>query len=335
MSKFNWPIIGHSAAQKYLQTVLERQSFNHAYLFSGPEHVGKATVAEYFAASLFCRADNLRPCGHCPACRQLASAGYPGLIKIKPEENKQNISIEQIRWLKNELQHTSLYEGYRLVIIYSAELMSLSAANSLLKLLEEPSAKIIFILLTSRPSFLPATIVSRTQVIKFLPVPLNTLRAALTQHGLESAKAELLARLSFGLPGKIMPLLSSPDSHGIENFLVSFKQSLNFAADSLVERFKAVDNLAAQSKAVGTLKDAQDFLLSLAVVLRDILLLKYGCAQRLSCPHLQNSLWHLAGQYQASQLVDLLYRIQQGYNLISKNANLKLVLESISLQLAD
>jgi len=153
-------IIGHKNIVSFLEKSLKNKQIAHAYLFYGPKHLGKKTIAENFAEMLLGQ----------------PIVNHPAIYFVKRErkekENKmaQNISIEQIRELERKLSLSSFLNSYKIGIIEEAETMSIEAANSLLKTLEEPTPKTVIILLASNISVLPATIVSRCQVLKFLPV---------------------------------------------------------------------------------------------------------------------------------------------------------------------
>src|SRR3989344_1191746 len=166
-----WPIVGHSHIVSYLQNSLNNLKLAHAYLFVGLDHVGKAAVAGYFINSLVCQ--NLEvealavPCGECQSCRQALSGNHPDVYWLARELNektdklKKNISIEQVRQLQNKLSLRSFLNSYKIAVVSEAQTLSAEAANSLLKTLEEPSARTVLILLAENLARLPQTIVSR------------------------------------------------------------------------------------------------------------------------------------------------------------------------------
>ncbi|GAI32367.1 unnamed protein product, partial [marine sediment metagenome] len=181
----------------------------HAYLFVGPPHVGKMTLALNLAQALNCEAVE-PPCGECLPCQKIASAKYVDVqiiglttdgdsVEAKP---RTEISIDQIR----EMQHSASlppFEGkYKVFIIDGAEHLSSEAANCLLKTLEEPVGRVIFILLATNDKLLPATVISRCQRLELPPLAVSEVEAALNSRwGIESQKAKLLARLSHGCLG--------------------------------------------------------------------------------------------------------------------------------------
>lgn len=153
----------------------------HALLLHGPGGIGKADFAAHFAHSLLCqqnRADGL-PCGDCPSCLLYAADNHPDSHVIEPEKEGGQIKIDQIRDLIADIALSSHSGGYKVVTIRPAEAMNSAAANSLLKTLEEPPAKTLIMLLAEQPGYLPATVRSRCQIVRF-----NLPDRALAQHWL-------------------------------------------------------------------------------------------------------------------------------------------------------
>ncbi len=172
-------LIGHQNILQMLQQMHERGRLGHALLFVGPKHVGKRTLAEELVFAIYA-----------------LSPTHPDFLFLEREQNdkgklKQNISIEQVRTLRSRLQLSSL-GGFKVAVIDEAELLSLEAANALLKTLEEPTPKTQLILLASHVSGVPATIASRCQIVN---VPL------VSHKEMSAAFGEVLARKADGRPG--------------------------------------------------------------------------------------------------------------------------------------
>lgn len=150
-----------------LQNYVLQQRIPQALLISGRQGLGKQELSTHFAFSLLCnkRQKNGLCCGHCQSCLLLKADTHPDFIQIQPAETKKSISVDQIRSLVNQLTLKPQFEGFRVVIINPADTLNNNAANAFLKCLEEPSERTIIILITDRPSKLPATIVSRCQKI--------------------------------------------------------------------------------------------------------------------------------------------------------------------------
>jgi DNA polymerase-3 subunit delta' len=204
-----------------LRRALATGRVHHAYLFDGPEGVGKELAAFGLAQALVCERRGVdlpadEACGACSAClRALPRAETrrpvhpdvvvierglyePGTIGRRTQES-QDISIDQIRTLVLARASFAPHEGRaKVFVIRRAEELSTSAANALLKTLEEPNARTHFVLLTSQPDALLPTIRSRTQRVRFAPLPDAVVVGLLAARGLEPARAQEIARLSAG-----------------------------------------------------------------------------------------------------------------------------------------
>ena len=138
----------------------------HALLLRGAAGNGKAGFAVRLAAVLLCRSDN-PPCGACESCRLCAAGSHPDRFDVTIPEDRREIVVDQIRDLVHSVSLTARLGGYKAVIVNPAEQMNRHAANTLLKTLEEPPGATVFILVSSNPALLLATIRSRCQMIDF------------------------------------------------------------------------------------------------------------------------------------------------------------------------
>ena len=149
--------------------MLESDALPHAILLSGPEGVGKHRFARNLVNAILC----LQPdqtgaaCGQCKHCLLLEAGTYPDYVHVRPEEDKNNISIDVIRELISKLHLTRHFSSKKIALIEFADCMNTNAANALLKTLEEPPEETIIVLVTSAPLKLPATIRSRCQFVPF------------------------------------------------------------------------------------------------------------------------------------------------------------------------
>jgi DNA polymerase III subunit delta' len=195
-------IIGQEPAISFLKRMIAREKIPHAFLFTGIAGVGKTTTALAFCLALNC----LEPvdgegCGKCRACRQLISGNFPDFLLIEPDG--QNIKIEQIRELNRAMGFKPVAGAYRVVVINRAELMTVEAANSFLKTLEEPPPGNVIILKVKEPLDLLPTIVSRCQKIPFRPLPFSAVKECLINElGIKEENASLIAGISDGSLGR-------------------------------------------------------------------------------------------------------------------------------------
>lgn len=149
---------------------MDHQRFASATLINAPQGVGAEQLIEKFSQALMCTTQRSEPCGFCHGCDLMSSATHPDYHTIRPEKEGKSITVEQIRGANRLAQESSQLSGFRLIVIEPAEAMNESAANALLKTLEEPAEKCVFVLLTHQVSRLLATIVSRCQPI-IIPEP--------------------------------------------------------------------------------------------------------------------------------------------------------------------
>lgn len=178
-------ILGHDREKKLLVTTLRRERLSHAYLFTGVSGIGKRMVAKSFAAWSNCleNEDGTQDdaCNACSSCRKVASGNHPDIIEIQPEKGA--ISIDKIRELSSKLAYRNFEGIYRCIIIDEAHSLNVAASNALLKLLEEPPSKTVFLMISFAPNLLLATIRSRCQFIRFSPLDHNLILKILENKG--------------------------------------------------------------------------------------------------------------------------------------------------------
>ncbi len=190
----------------------------HALLLEGPPGVGKRHFAEALAASLLCRGpvEEGVACGGCRACHLLESGAHGDLHRVtvlpresKPEQLSSQIKVDQVRELCHVMGLTAHEGGYKVALLDPAERMTVEAANSLLKTLEEPPGDVLMMLVTDQPGLLPATIRSRCQRIGFTPPPEEEGRAWLTRRLEDAERAALLLALADGAPLRALEMAES------------------------------------------------------------------------------------------------------------------------------
>ncbi len=157
--------LGNEAAKTVLyRAVCDENALRHAYLLTGPKGVGKRTLANLFIRALLCRGED-RPCGECLPCKKVDRQIHPDVLILRPPEGKDAIPAESIRTLREFLYLLPNEAEKKVVLIENAESMTLTAANALLKMLEEPPSYAVFVLLAENRSLLLETISSRCLVL--------------------------------------------------------------------------------------------------------------------------------------------------------------------------
>lgn len=192
-------IAGQWKAQRILQHALQSGKISHAYLFNGPSGTGRMAAAQAFAKALFCIDGGTDACGSCIECRKFENGNQTDLTMIAPDG--QSIKIDQIRELQKDLSYRNSGTRRKIYMIEKAETMTLQAANSLLKFLEEPLSPVVAILLTDNGQAVLPTIRSRTQWVPFLPMSPESMLQVLLNEGAPALLARAAVHLSSGLDG--------------------------------------------------------------------------------------------------------------------------------------
>ncbi|MCE5197260.1 MAG: DNA polymerase III subunit delta' [Negativicutes bacterium] len=195
-------VFGQDYAVTLLNHAMKQQRLAQSYLFYGPEGVGKRTTALCLALAVNCLTQEGLGCGTCVSCRKLQKGSHPDWFTLQPLEGKSGISIEQIRQLQPLMAHRP-YEGRRrVVVIDPIDKLEAPAANALLKLLEEPAADNLLILISHQPESILPTVRSRCQMIRFLPLSEAIIRQILQQKHPGLRIPETAVKMAQGSVGK-------------------------------------------------------------------------------------------------------------------------------------
>jgi DNA polymerase-3 subunit delta' len=242
-------------AKSLLQHALRSGKIAHAYLFAGPSGSGRRETAKAFAQALLCehRGNGDDACGECLACRKAAHGNHPDLLFVAPDGA--SVKIDQIRELQRELSYRSAASGYKVYIIEDAETMTVQASNSLLKFLEEPPSPVVAMLLVPSAQATLPTIVSRTQLIPFVPGDREALEAALVAEG----KPPLLARAAVHLSSGLAASRQLTE----ENWFAEIRNVVIQLGREIPSRFSAAMLLAQQQIFKADLAEHVDTLLQL------------------------------------------------------------------------
>ncbi len=323
-------VIGHEGPKRKLRTALANETIGHAYLFVGDEGIGKRLMALRFAQALSCEAppSTGQPdsCGRCRACQQIASESYPDLLVIQPEEDKANpqIKIDQVRDVERHMMYRPLFSSRKICLINDAERLTAGAANAFLKTLEDPPGHSLFILITSRPMKVLATVRSRCLTLRFFPASSSQVEGALAlKQALPSEDAKFLSQVS---GNRIGIALQTDIAQTKEHYLQFFELCANETMTSTTELLNKAEQL---SKAEST----ADMLDWLSHGLRDLLLARIGAPEDLLLHHSSLSkIQQLVEDIDPDQLSDLcesLYVLEQAP---TRNLNGQLVLENFLIR---
>lgn len=190
-------LIGHEAQVRLFRQVAERGRLAHAYVFLGPEGIGKRSFAVELAKALNCeesaRALRLESCDACASCRLIDSGNHPDVETLHLPEGRHEFPIEDIRALIGRINLKPARGGRRTVIVDDAAAFSVEAANAFLKTLEEPPPHSLLVLIGQQADHFLATIISRCQVLRFRPLAAENIVRLLLDRGIVKSKAEAQA----------------------------------------------------------------------------------------------------------------------------------------------
>lgn len=341
-----WPLAGNRPITEFLEKNLANGKISQAYIFLGPADLGKTAAAVFFAQCLLCQKQKSGefsfPCGICPSCRQMRSQGgnpeagfetlHGDFHLLKKEKEKKNISIEQVKEFIRILEMSSFSNSYKIGIIKEADDLSEKAANALLKTLEEPQAKVVVILTAARLEKIPATIVSRSQVLRFLPVESSIIYDYLIEKfDCPRSLAKSISRLALGRPALAAKFFENKDAYeGCQELANAF---LDFFHDDLNARFKAIEKFAGAKEEEEKADKALNILSVWQGLVRDLLLLSVDNGDLIRHEPLRKTMENLKSGLSGKRLLKIADSLKQGKDYIRANVNPRLVLENIAINI--
>jgi DNA polymerase III subunit delta' len=246
----NWNILGHEWAVDMLKKHVANGTTRHAYLFAGPPGLGRRTLALRFAQALNCQTpvEAGIPCGQCRNCKQIAAMQHPDLTVVQAETEGGTLKVDQIREARRLLVLKPYQANYRVALFLRFQEANENAANALLKTLEEAPSYAVLILTADNPEQLLPTIVSRCEVLRLRPLPVEEVQRELETRGLETERAKLIAHISGGRFGYALRLINN------ESLLEKREERLNelqsLISASRVEKFAYADKLSRDKEAM-------------------------------------------------------------------------------------
>jgi len=323
-----WQVVGHEVAVALLARGLKNGKLPHAFLFLGPRHVGKMTLAMNLAKALNCEGDE-KPCCMCSQCQRIAGLKHAD-VQVIGRDGRAEIGIDQIR----EMEHSASLRPFagrnRVFIIDGAEHLSHESANCLLKTLEEPPPNVHLILLAENERLLLPTVLSRCQKLELRPLPVPVVERALIDHWeVLPEQASVLARLSSGCLGWAVDALAD------ERLLVERAERLaailHLSSVGRGERFAYATHLANQFT-----KNRESVLEVLSLWVnwwRDLLLIKGGCGDFTTNIDQEATLYLEAEHYSLRGVKTFIESLQHAIESLDQNANPRLVLEVLMLSM--
>ena len=313
---------------KHFAKLIRENKLVHAYLLSGAEGTGKIELAKWIAKGIFClNSQNGVPCLKCSECNRIENNNHPDVVTIMPDGL--SIKVEQIRYLKSEFNKSGVESDRKVFIIQDAQKMSIGAANSLLKFLEEPSGNITAFLLTSEPQKLLPTIISRCQEVEMQQLTSGQLEQELISESISEKNSHILANLA-------QSLVEAKKINDNENFNKILATVNNWYRKLL--RKDLLSFVMIQSKIIGLIQNKEDQNLVLQVIIltvRDTVLERFGLTEEIVFKENIDFIQQNTAQITNDKLVNGLNLVVESNRKLASNISMQNMLETLTLNLFD
>lgn len=328
-------IIGHDAVQSYLARSILQDRVSHAYLFTGPNGIGKSLVAREFAKALNCQSPKTPlssmpllsdiACGECQSCRKMDSQNHPDFRVIAPDG--MSIKIDQVREMQSEIFYQP-YEGkWKVFVIDQADKMTEPAQNSLLKVVEEPPNRSVIILLSVTSGGLLDTVVSRCQQVRFKRIPMGEVEEFLLgSYTTDRRIARTLAVLSEGILGRAVSLAADEAAAQLRHKALDILLRLS--------EMDVVGLLAEASSAPSDRKEAINYVEALMAVARDLFVAGLSQGDELfQNLDMADDIRRAAEKYSPRKVMALLEILDRARRDLEGNASVGLAIDAMFLDL--
>lgn len=313
---------------KHFAKLIRENKLVHAYLLSGAEGTGKIELAKWVAKGIFClNSQNGVPCLKCSECNRIENNNHPDVVTIMPDGL--SIKVEQIRYLKSEFNKSGVESDRKVFIIQDAQKMSIGAANSLLKFLEEPFGNITAFLLTSEPQKLLPTIISRCQEVEMQQLTSGQLEQELISESISEKNSHILANLA-------QSVVEAKKINDNENFDKILATVNNWYRKLL--RKDLLSFVMIQSKIIGLIQNKEDQNLVLQVIIltvRDTVLERFGLTEEIVFKENIDFIQQNTVQITNDKLVNGLNLVVESNRKLASNISMQNMLETLTLNLFD
>ena len=316
-------IIGQERPARFLTQMLQKRNIPTALLFTGVDGIGRQRTAMALGMALNCSNPvGVSACGKCASCRKVISGSHADIVTVEPEGVF--IKIDQVREISKQLKFAPLEGGWRIVIINDAQAMNLEASNAILKILEEPPKRTIFILTASQTTDLIPTIVSRCQQIAFRPIPYEKVAQLLIEdRGLDRQTARTLAITTKGSLGKAL-------SMDVEKWKVwrssIVEQISTLSGETIQPLFAFAETLSGDKN---RLADALEMIM---MWFRDVLMSKVT-PDRIVSEDFENKIRSASQGESVDSLLEKLEAVHSAQKAVLRNANARLTIDVMLLHL--
>lgn len=333
-------MVGQEHITKTIKNQIIANRVGHAYLFNGGRGTGKTSAAKIFARSINClNPKNGEPCNECEICKSILSGSLTDVVEMDAASNN---SVEDIRAIRDEVNFLPTLAKYRVYIIDEVHMLSTGAFNALLKTLEEPPAHVKFILATTEPQKLPATILSRCQrfdfkrisnndIIKRLQIVCDSSNIQITDEALK-----IIAVLSEGAMRDALSILERCLQDGIDNIDEDKVKELagipkltfvNKIVKSVIE-YNIEDALNTLNEVLNNGKDLNNLLWEIIKYIKDILVYKTSKNLEIYSTNELKQIEEIANNVSKERLINLIYSLSEIENNIKWSTQKNIMLQT-------
>lgn len=314
-------ILGNSRVKKILRKALQKNKVPNSMFFCGPRGIGKRDMALVLAKAMNCERKKDDACEVCTSCKAINAGNFPDVIEISPE--KDVIVIDQMRMLRKIANLKPMMGKRRVFVVVDADKMKEEAANSLLKILEEPPLFSYIILVANNPFLIMSTIKSRCQVLNFTPVSKEDIGKILVEKGYEENKARIISLL---VHGSLKQALSLEWEEVQDKRTKAWQLFLSLLRKGKVALF--LRDYATSQRAI-IRDDWEQILEMLSSFCRDSILIKEkGDSRLLMNPDYEEEIRKAETMMSLEALMDCLTKIDYAIYGLEKNLNVNLLVSS-------
>lgn len=329
----NWNILGHEWAVDMLRQHVTRGEARHAYLFCGAPGLGRRTLALKLAQALNCTQPTAAgmPCENCRDCKQINAMQHPDMNVIQSINDDGSakeggtLKVDQVREVQRALSLKPYQSKYRVALFLRFQEANESAANALLKTLEEAPAHAILLLTADTPEQLLPTIISRCEILRLRPLPISAIESDLMERGLDAERARLLAHISGGRPGYARKLVE--DISLLEKREERLNDMQTLLPASRVEKFAYADKLSKDKDVM------RQTILTWLSYWRDVMLRVAQAETPLTNIDLNMEIEFLAGRLDLPAARRVVSSLESALEQMDRNVNSRLLAEVLLLDL--